>query len=501
MLTISEGDNAPDEIIKVKFKMNLDVKKAEKLLHSYFHSIQSGSIGYSEQKNIILIYDQTGKIFTLASLKKEFPSMVPIFTNAVGGFIKELKNTENNIVGNIIDTDTSSNLWLALTKECHVNRPGIPILLFADVPEKLSFLNKDELSIVDIIPRPKDYGQLIKKMSSLVTSNNEEMQFDDEINHGNISHHSDDYIEVPTSGFTLGAKSPFDIFVKINDKKFVQILSKNQSFDKEQVQRHIAKGVEKYYILTENYRDFMVKFNNEVNHLCCDPNSDLSLQKTRFLDFGKEVYSFLTEKNIPEESLAYAENFVQKSGEFIAKMAKNGSLISDFLFDIEAQEHAVSVCILTGIFLKKIEASETIFNEIGIASFLHDIGLLGTPDAVKREDIEEMSLEEVDLYLAHPKKGADLLEKLKFKPTICEAVFQHHMRLNKGGFPEMPKGKANKINHIAELIGLTEELLLLLKKAKIDPSINPIEDLRKNLSRDFSNPVVKAYQQAFPKTN
>ena len=90
-----------------------------------------------------------------------------------------------------------------------------------------------------------------------------------------------------------------------------------------------------------------------------------------------------------------------------------------------------------------------------------------------------------------------MAKELGLKPAIVEAIAQHHMRLDDSGFPKLKKGTANKVNRIAELIGLAEDFLLLLKLSKEDNNIDPFAKMSYELSQKFSITIQKAYRKVF----
>jgi len=149
---------------------------------------------------------------------------------------------------------------------------------------------------------------------------------------------------------------------------------------------------------------------------------------------------------------------------------------------------------ITGLFLESLEAEGSIRDQIILSAFLHDIGLHDANDKVKSENEEEMNDEEKEIFYNHPTKGAALLKDLGLKNVLLEAIERHHMRLDGRGFPRWEKGSVNKVNHIAEVIGLAEELSHWINKASSDKSINPLSMVKKEY---FSEKIQKAYIKIF----
>src|SRR3989339_348193 len=386
----------PEELEKINFQVNLDLKKIERTTIQYFNNIKMGSIQYEEDTLSILIFEKKGGIKSTVeeAKKKYYPA--PIFANAPGGYRKELARNNLKIAGIVIDTELSSNIWLSLIEQAHMFRPGVPILLINQDKDIFEEINKGKLNIQGVITRPKDFQKLI------------------------------------------------DIF-------------KNKEGQAEIV----------------------------------------SVEGKNVVDNAEETHNLLQTTKLGPEHLKVAEVFTEQSGNLIAELAKDNKNLKQFILDLEMQEHAVSVALMCGVLLKEIDAAGEIYNEISLAAFLHDIALINESSIVKSEDVRFMDENERAIFMGHPSKRAAVAKELGLKPAIVEAIAQHHMRLDDSGFPKLKKGTANKVNRIAELIGLAEDFLLLLKLSKEDNNIDPFAKMSYELSQKFSITIQKAYRKVF----
>ena len=72
--------------------------------------------------------------------------------------------------------------------------------------------------------------------------------------------------------------------------------------------------------------------------------------------------------------------------------------------------------------------------EIHLAGLLHDLGKVGTPDAILRKD-SGLDDEEWDYIRQHPEKGAEVLSHLAAYQNVADIVRYHHERLDGSGYP------------------------------------------------------------------
>ena len=78
--------------------------------------------------------------------------------------------------------------------------------------------------------------------------------------------------------------------------------------------------------------------------------------------------------------------------------------------------------------------------ELGIATLLHDIGMLVLPKELYLSG-KALTDQEKKLLYTHPTQGYNILKSLNFTPPICFAVLEHHERENGSGYPRNLTGK------------------------------------------------------------
>ncbi len=72
--------------------------------------------------------------------------------------------------------------------------------------------------------------------------------------------------------------------------------------------------------------------------------------------------------------------------------------------------------------------------EIHLAGLLHDLGKVGTPDAILRKD-SSLDDDEWGYIQQHPEKGAEVLSHLAAYQNVADIVRYHHERLDGTGYP------------------------------------------------------------------
>ena len=72
--------------------------------------------------------------------------------------------------------------------------------------------------------------------------------------------------------------------------------------------------------------------------------------------------------------------------------------------------------------------------ELGIATLLHDIGMLALPPELYLSG-RSLTEQEKKLLYTHPVQSYKALQSFSFPPSVCLAVLEHHERENGSGYP------------------------------------------------------------------
>ncbi|MBU1125146.1 MAG: HD domain-containing protein [Candidatus Omnitrophica bacterium] len=151
--------------------------------------------------------------------------------------------------------------------------------------------------------------------------------------------------------------------------------------------------------------------------------------------------------------------------------------------------HAVNVCMLS-VFLGSVLGSPPQFLlELGVASFLHDIGLNEYFDIITQGTI--LSADEQGKIQEHPQKGYDILQRVYpgASHAILTAVYQEHERLDGSGYP---RGlKKDEINEYAAIIAPVDVYEAMIHQRPYRSKYTPVEAIFNN-KKAFDHKVLKA---------
>ena len=137
-----------------------------------------------------------------------------------------------------------------------------------------------------------------------------------------------------------------------------------------------------------------------------------------------------------------------------------------------------------------LSAEET--EQVYLAGLLHDIGKIGTPEAILTK-AGRLSPEERLIINRHPVVGARILGSLKRLQTVRLAVLYHHERLDGSGYPEGLRG--DQVPLLARIVGLADAFDAMTSNRPYRPML-PLEyvvrEIERNVGRQFDLRAVEA---------
>ncbi|MBM3247908.1 MAG: HD-GYP domain-containing protein [Candidatus Omnitrophica bacterium] len=150
-------------------------------------------------------------------------------------------------------------------------------------------------------------------------------------------------------------------------------------------------------------------------------------------------------------------------------------LLNTYTDDNYLYAHSLNVCILAVLVGQGLGYDRLKLQELGIAAFLHDIGMIKFMDLsqkpVRFTKDEHKEIEE------HAELGAEILSASKHvSEAIISVASQHHECVNGKGYPKRLKGQ--EINECAKIVAAADYYEALMHPRSHRERLNPYEALR-----------------------
>lgn len=414
-----------------------------------------------------------------------------------------IADTKIQLSGVFVNPTLSDPNGLSVIRCTHMHRPATPIFVIHDGPPPFTKEALEHLAVQEAIPKPLNYTQVLKFVTPAAVLFDSDAslelskKFQDKID-SELTIEDAEFVPIRAEDFLSGSKSFFDLYVRLSSGRYIKILQSGDTFSSERVSSYLKKGVTQFFLRKEAQEHYLAFCDKLATNIVDNKNAPTELKVSQTLNHGEETMNFFKKNGLSETNMQYAVNFLSN----VEKLTKNivasqSDHVKGFLEDIASYEHGVGTAMIASLLITplKIMASNPV-KVIGIGSMLHDIGLYKMDPALRDEDESIMTPEQLAMYHTHPTVGAEILKSVRgIEPVVIQAIAQHHERRNKKGFPQ--RLGAGAINRVAEIIGISDELVKLIHKSKTDPAINPIRDMELTILEGFSNPVVEAYRTVF----
>ncbi|NOT09876.1 MAG: response regulator [Gemmatimonadales bacterium] len=154
--------------------------------------------------------------------------------------------------------------------------------------------------------------------------------------------------------------------------------------------------------------------------------------------------------------------------------------------------YAVKTAVLLGF------SGETL-DQIRLGGELHDIGKIGTRDAVLQKP-GPLTASEFEEMKKHVTEGEEILEPLRrHHPLVLQIVRNHHERVDGSGFPDGLRGEA--IPMVARVVSVVDAFDAMTTNRSYSaprPAGEAMDELRRFIGIQFDPEVVTAFSKAFP---
>jgi putative nucleotidyltransferase with HDIG domain len=115
-----------------------------------------------------------------------------------------------------------------------------------------------------------------------------------------------------------------------------------------------------------------------------------------------------------------------------------------------------------------------------LAGLLHDIGKIGTPEAILRKE-GRLEPEERLIMIQHPSVGSHILAGIRKLEVIREAVLSHHERIDGKGYPAGLAG--DRIPMLARIVGMADAFDAMTSNRPYRP-VMPLAQVKREIERN-----------------
>ncbi len=387
---------------------------------------------------------------------------------------------------------------LSILRIAREYRPVLPIYLLYEqnhIPS-LSIEKMQELGIHQAVKKPLTYSQMVELLSPMaITCNSREFIEQAERSQSVIEVAQENgFVAVRAEDFLLSSACFFDVYVHLTRNKYLKLLHAGDTFSEDRLEGYIKKGVAYFYIKKDVHEKYLQHCDELVTNLLKEKEAPVEIKVSQVLNYGEQTITFLKNNSVNEQNLKHAYHFVEDVKSLIKQMnIENNKFMSKLLSHTATYEHSVATTLLTGVLSHSLSFTAEPTRIVGLASFLHDIGLFQMPDFLWSEDESQMTEDQKRNFQVHPILGAKILRTMRtVDAAAIKAVEEHHVRKDGKGFPER-----HSFNIVAEIVGICDDFERLIKKTIKNPQFQLLKELERDVFPNFSRQIVYEFRSAF----
>lgn len=280
--------------------------------------------------------------------------------------------------------------------------------------------------------------------------------------------------------FFYSTKEVFcDVYLKINDEKYVKVLNRYEEVDFMDLRRFDNKNVKYLYV---RERDFGLITKKLVKSLrpIAENNNALELIQNPSLNM---VFSIQLQETVSEtvQKIGLNEEAVEMTSiavnSTLSLLEGNSEIFDVFNKSIKGEnyssEHSFLLAYLAGAILKESPyASHENSLALTLAAFFHDV-TIEDPDLAKIQKSDEykfktMGYQDQEDYIKHPMQAKNLLENIEGVPLeSLQVVENHHEAYDGSGFPQGLDYK--RLSPLSSIFNVAHELVLYIYESGGEP--------------------------------
>ena len=412
-----------------------------------------------------------------ASLREEGTYNVDV---AYNGKEAQLNLYNNDYFAVIINPSIQNHSGLQVLTYISKNLADLPRFVLLD-NEKL--LETDEYSedalnkkgVTEILVKPilnKELTRLLESYQSLKDVISGLKKKDGVSDEEEVTDSDKHFTQVKIEKFYPSQAVLFDVFVRINNNRYIKILHAGDTFSQERIDKYKNdKKVESLYFHHKDRRKY-IQYTNFLAKKLIDNKRVSSSSKVNLLSTVSEKYvEELFQQGVKPQVVDQAKEIANNVYKVVEEQKDLYQTLRDFQeMDPNQFTHAFVTTLYSSAIIKQFPwQSKVTIETMSLACMFHDIGKTKLPKKFMDARPEDLSEEDLALYYQHPELGIKIVQKNKLiNNSVKQIIMQHHECFNGEGFPNKLKG--NQVSTLGNILCLVDDFVHLMIKTEKKPT-------------------------------
>lgn len=407
---------------------------------------------------------------------------------AINGKEVQLALYNNKYFAIVLNYDIQNHSCLQVLKFIKSNSTNQRVILVVDNKEvmesgEVSLEKMAKFGVAEIAARPfelshvKDLLEGHQSITDLLASAPKKEGISEE---QEVSLTDENFSKIKIDEFYSAQAVLFDIYIKLNNDKYLKILHAGDSFSKERLDKYkIEKKIDSLYFHNSDRRKF-IQYNNFLSKKLVANENVPAMNKVNMIKnvtekYIEEAFTVGIKPQIIDQGKEVCETVFQ----LIESQNDLYTVLRSYQnFDPSAYSHSFLVTLYATAIIKQFEwQSKSTIETAAMSCMFHDIGKTLLPREFLDLRPRDMTPEQLAQYHKHPELGYQILENNRqVNNVVKQIILQHHEAYDGSGFPFNKKGA--KILTLANIVCLADDFVHIM----IDHKLQPTEALRKILT-------------------
>tara|TARA_B110001454_G_C12723292_1_gene436294 strand:- start:5651 stop:7000 length:1350 start_codon:yes stop_codon:yes gene_type:complete len=325
----------------------------------------------------------------------------------------------------------------------------IPFILMTGFTNLLETHQAAEMGANGFLTKPFSNKDLLALIKSLIEPKPEEITTEEN------KKNTQEYCKVSIDEFVAKPKLDYDIYVCLQETKFLKIARSGETLDVTRLNTYRSKGLSFFHIKKEDFKK-LVDFNIGISKVLQQNQNVPTEKKLRFMRYTSEVileHCFVDEMN--KIAFDEAHDFFKLSMNLLSENAETFNLLeilnghSDSIY-----AHSLGVSIYSIMIGKKLNftSPQTIF-KLAMAGLFHDIGKKEIEKRILETPRPQLTVNDRKMYETHVLRGREIMQSIPNVPQdVIQLIYEHHEDEVGQGYPNgTAKNRMHPLSNIIQL--------------------------------------------------
>ena len=319
-----------------------------------------------------------------------------------------------------------------------------PVILLTGFTNLLDIKSAHELGAAEFFAKPFKSKDLIASINKILAPGEGKTHIAEDLD--------SQFCKVSLEEFVSRTKIEFDVFIRLNARKYVKIGVAGSEIPAERIRSYQQKGAQYLHIAKKDFAK-LVNFNLDLSKALIKSDSISQQKKINFVTYTAEVFlEKVFVDGIDKNSLNEARSVFDNT---VAVLSDNPEQLA--LLDILnghsnwVYAHSVATSIFAVMIARLMGHSMTqVFFKLGMAGMFHEIGYKEIPQEILDKARPLLTQKERTMIESHVTRGREILSSIKGIPEdVIEIVYQHHEDNLEMGYPRrLPKDRIHPLAKI-----------------------------------------------------